>query len=237
MIPALLSLIIAFGIVAVSVVQLTFNNFFIVGNNVQSQQAFNIAEAGVNYYLWHLNHNNTDYRDGQTTPATPDPNLGYGPYTHDYIDTNGVKTGTYTLWIKPTGSGSTIATVRSIGKAADSGIIRTVEAKIGSPSFASYGVVSDTALWFGANESANGPVHSNAGIRMDGQNTSTVSSANTSYVPPSALGGNGSTSRPGVWCSATVTSPVNCNTRNKTSWVFPATAVDFNQVTGSSTLR
>ena len=60
-----------------------------------------MAEAGINYYVWHLNHNNSDYKDGGTTPSTPDPQLGYGPYTHDYINSNGAKEGTYTLWIKP----------------------------------------------------------------------------------------------------------------------------------------
>lgn len=231
MIPALLSVIIAFSIVAVSVTEITLNNFFIVGNTISGQRAFNIAEAGINYYLWHLNHNNTDYKDGKTTPATQDPTLGWGPYVHNYIDSNGVNQGTYTLWIKPAATGSTIVTVRSIGQTSD-GIKRTVEAQIGSPSFASFGVVSDGPLWFGNTETADGPVHSNQGVRMDGPNTSTVSSANATYVPPNSLGGNGA-SHPGVWCDSSVTAPVNCNTRSKSDWIYPVTAVDFNQVTNS----
>ena len=71
MIPALISIIIAFSVIAVSVTEITFSNFSVVGNTVKGQRAFNIAEAGVNYYLWHLNHNNTDYKDGKTTPTTP----------------------------------------------------------------------------------------------------------------------------------------------------------------------
>ncbi len=233
MIPALLGLIIAFSISAVAVVQITMDNFFVVGNIIKSQQSFNIAEAGLNYYLWHLNHNNTDYKDGKTTPTTPDPQLGYGPYVHDYVDTTGKTLGTYTLYIKPAGNGSTIVKVRSIGKANGSNIKRTVEAQIGSPSFANYGVVSDSALWFGNTETADGPVHSNQGIRLDGANTSTASSARATYIPPSNLGGNGATSKPGVWCDSSVTSPVNCNTRPKTDWLYPVSSVDFNQVSSS----
>lgn len=233
MIPALLSIIIAFSIMAVSVVQVTTTNLFISGNIIKSQKAFNIAEAGLNYYMWHLNHNATDFKDGTTTTQTPDPVLGYGPYQHDYIGSAGKKEGTYTLWIKPESGSSTIATVRSIGEDLSGATTRTVEAKIGTPSFASYAVVSDTALWFGATETANGPVKSNVGIRMDGANTSTVSSANATYVPPSNLGGDGSTSRPGVWCSTSVTTPVNCNTRSKAQWVYPSTTTDFNQVSSS----
>lgn len=184
MIPALLAIIIAFGIMAASIAQITLNNLTVTANIVKSQQAFNVAEAGLNYYLWHLNHNSIDYKDGGTTPSTPDPALGYGPYTHDYIDSGAVKRGTYTLWIKPTGGGSSVVTVRSIGTTEDGGIKRTVEAKIGSPSFASYAVASDSALWFGNTETASGPVHSNQGVRMDGPSDSTVSSANTTYTPP-----------------------------------------------------
>lgn len=232
MIPALLAVILAFGIMATSIVEVTLSNFGVTGNIVKSQQAFNVAEAGLNYYLWHLNHNATDFKDGKTTPATPDPQLGYGPYTHTYTDGNAVNQGTYTLWIKPAGNGSSVVTVRSIGQAANTTIKRTVEAQIGSPSFASYAVASDSALWFGNTETASGPVHSNQGIRMDGPSTSTVTSANTTYVPPNNLGGDGN-SHPGVWCSTSVTSPVNCNTRSKTAWIYPVPLVDFNQVSGS----
>lgn len=233
MIPALLSIIIAFAIMGTAIAEVAMTNLTISSNIVKSQQAFNVAEAGMNYYLWHLNHNATDYKDGGTTPATPDPNLGYGPYTHDYYDSNAVKQGTYTLWIKPQGAGSTVVTVHSIGVAVGTGIKRTVQAQIGSPSFANYAVAADSALWFGNTEAANGPVHSNQGVRMDGPSNSTVSSANATYVPSSQLGGNGSTSRPGVWCDTSVTSPVNCNTRSKTNWLYPVSQIDFNQVSSS----
>ncbi len=232
MIPALLAIILAFGIMATSIVEVTLNNLTVTGNIVKSQQAFNVAEAGLNYYLWHLNHNSTDYKDGGTTPATPDATLGYGPYTHDYIDSSAVNQGTYTLWIKPTGAGSSVVTVRSIGQAAGTNIKRTVQAQIGSPSFASYAVASDSALWFGNTESASGPVHSNQGVRMDGPSDSTVSSANATYTPSNQLGGNGS-SHPGVWCNLSVTTPVDCNTRSKAAWIYPTPLVDFNQVSTS----
>ncbi|MDB5175658.1 MAG: hypothetical protein JWM81_516 [Candidatus Saccharibacteria bacterium] len=232
MMPALLSVIIAFAIFAGAGIEVVLTNLSVVGRSVDSQQAFNIAEAGLNYYLWHLNHNSTDYKDGLTTPATPDAALGYGPYTHNYIDKNGSISGTYTLWVKAPTTGSTVVTVRSIGQAAGTKIKRTVQAQIGSPSFASYGVVSDSSLWFGSTETADGPVHSNQGIRMDGTNTSTASSASTTYVPSTAYGGDGS-SKNGVWCNTSVTTPVDCASRTKSDWVYPVTSIDFNQVSNS----
>jgi hypothetical protein len=235
--PAILSFIIAMGILSGAVLEVILTNFNTVGNNLDSQKAFNIAEAGVNYYLWHLSHNGADFKDGQSTPATPDPTLGYGPYVHTYINADGATEGTYTLWINPQGNGSTVATVRSIGQAKGSNITRTVSAQLGAPSFASYGVVSDSALWFGNNESSDGPVHSNQGIRMDGSSDAEVSSANVSYTPTNAIGGcaNSNCSHDGVWCDPSVTAPVNCNSRNKLDWKFnpPAATVDFNAVSSS----
>lgn len=231
--PLLLGFIIAISIVISAVALLLSSNFQAANNNNESQKAFNIAEAGINYYMWHLNHDPDDFKDGKTTPTTPDPVLGYGPYVHDYIDDNAKKVGTYTLWIKPQGNGSTIATVRSIGKVDGSKFTRSVEAQIGAPSFASYSVAADGALWFGNTESANGPVHSNQGVRMDGASSDNVTSARATYVAPSNLGGNGSSSYPGVWCHTSITTPVNCNNRSKVDWLYPVASVDFNQVTGS----
>ncbi|MBP9852500.1 MAG: hypothetical protein QG629_303 [Patescibacteria group bacterium] len=230
--PSVLAFIILIGMFSTVLLMVTVNNFFVVGNNVRSQQAFNIAEAGINYYLWHMAHNGNDYKDGQDTPATPDPKLGYGPYTHDYKDIDTTNTGTYTLWIKPQGNGSTIATVRSIGKVHGSNKTRTIEAQIGAASFASFGLVSDQEFWFGNSESANGPVFSNRGIHMDGPSSDTVGAANATYLPGSSYNGGVSGTQNGVWCDSRVTSP-NCNTRDKSNWLFPKPSVDFNQISNA----
>jgi len=44
------------------------------------EQAIQIAEAGIDYYRWHLAHAPTDYQDGTGVP---------GPYVHDFRDKNG----------------------------------------------------------------------------------------------------------------------------------------------------
>lgn len=227
-----ISFIIAIGIFMVAAVELIDTNMSIVGNGVKSQRALNMAEAGINYYLWHLSHNSGDFKDGKTIPATPDPQLGYGPYIHDYVDDNAATEGTYTLWIKPQDNNNNIVNIRSIGKVSGSNITRTIDATIGAPSFASYGLVSDTAFWFGNTETATGPVHSNQGVRMDGASTTDVTSVNTTYVPPVSLGGDGN-SHPGVWCKSTITTPIDCNTRSKVDWRYPVPTIDFNQVIGS----
>ncbi len=230
--PAVLSFIIVCGLLGSALLMIIMQNFFVVGRNIKSQQAFNLAEAGINYYLWHMAHNGTDYRDGQSTPATPDATLGYGPYVHTYRDADAKIAGTFTLWIKPQGSGSTIATVRSIGKTPNSTATRTVEAKIGVTSFASYALVSDLEFWFGASEAANGPIFSNVGIHMDGPNSDVVAAANARYTPGSSYSGGVSGSQNGVWCNTSILSP-NCNTRDKSNWLYPKPSVDFNLVSSS----
>lgn len=214
-----------------SVISLTLSESISVNKN---QLALNIADAGINYYLWHLSHSSADFKDGNPSATIIDSGEFsgfYGPFVHQYKDDNSNNVGTYTLYIKPKSEGSSVAIVRSVGKTSDQKTQRTIEAEIGSPSFASFSLAGDVALWFGNNEAANGPVHSNVGVRMDGPNTDDVTSANATYVPPSNLGGNGYTTRPGVWCNTSVTTPVNCNTRPKGLWRYPVPSVDFNAIT------
>ncbi len=231
--PALVSLMVALSIFAVALMTVIVDNIYTVSYNINQQKALNIAESGINYYLWHMAHNGQDYRDGQSTPADPDPNLGYGPYKHNYVGSDGKKQGTFTLWVKPESKGSTVVTVRSIGQVgSDSQNRRVIEAKLGAASFASYGLVADTEFWFGRNETANGPVFSNQGVHMDGKNTDTVGSANARYRPDSRYGGDGRMHN-GVWCDSSVTSPVDCDSRDKSSWHYPMPSVDFNNVASS----
>ncbi len=230
-IPALLVVIVTFSVLLIGLGDVINNTLGDAARTQSKQMSLNIAEAGINYYLWHISHNTTDYKDGKTTPTTPDASLGYGPYVHTYKDANGVDRGTFTLYIQPDTTGSNIITVRSIGKSSNlSNTNRTVEAKIGAPSFSTYAVVGNSELWFGSTEVADGPVHSNAGVKMDGPNNNDVTSANTTYIPSSTSGSGSGSSKPGVWCDTAITNP-NCNTRSKESWRYPVASVDFNKVT------
>ena len=231
--PTLIVFMAIVGVVSVAAGGAIVVTMQAAANATTSTNAFQIAEAGVNYYLWHLNHNNADYTDGVPVASAPqDATLGYGPFTHDYIDMNGNKLGTFTLYIKQVSVGSTIVKVRSIGRTTSSSMTtRTVEAQIGAPSFSTYAIAGNSALWFGNTETATGPVMSNVGIKMDGTSTDTVSSARSTYTVPSWSGTGSGTTKPGVWCDASVTTPVNCNTRNKSNWIYPVPAVDFNALT------
>lgn len=124
------------------------------------EQAFQIAEAGVDYYRWHLAHDADDYQDGTGGP---------GPYYHNFYDKEGNLIGQYKLDITPPPIGSTIVTVRSTGIiSSPSSVSRAIEVRLAIPSFAKYAVVASDRMRFGEGTEVFGPIHSNFGIRFDG---------------------------------------------------------------------
>lgn len=144
--------------------------------------AFKIAEAGIEYYRWHLAHDQNDYTDGTGGP---------GPYVHDYQDKNGNIIGQFILEITPPVNGSTIITVRSIGKSnADPDIEKIIEAKMGIPSFAKYASVLNDNVRYGDGTEVFGPIHSNNGVRFDGIAHNLVTSAVSDYDDLDHSGGN-----------------------------------------------
>jgi hypothetical protein len=144
--------------------------------SVTREQAIQIAEAGIDYYRWHLAHAKADYQDGTGAP---------GPYVHDFTDATGAHIGTFTLTITPPSLGSTVVTVESTGKVdSDPGISRSIVAQLAIPSFAKYAVVANDDMYFGAGTEVYGPIQSNGGIHFDGLAHNVISSAKSTYVDP-----------------------------------------------------
>ncbi|MDE2037633.1 MAG: hypothetical protein KGI69_00200 [Patescibacteria group bacterium] len=158
------------------------------------EQAFQIAEAGIDYYRWHLAQYPTDYQDGTGVP---------GPYVHDFYDKNGVLLGTYSLSITPPPVGSTKVIVTSTASTtADPSIVKMVQAVLAKPSLAQYSVVANDNLRFGSGTSVYGPVTANGGIRFDGTAYNTISSAQRTYTDPDT-----GLTEWGVWTSETPADP------------------------------
>ncbi|MEI6296615.1 MAG: hypothetical protein WCO84_03135 [bacterium] len=142
--------------------------------------AIQIAEAGIDYYRWHLAHAPTDYKDGTQTN---------GPYVHNYYDKNGNILGTFSLDITAPTTGSTNVKIRSTGKvSADATISRKIEVAVAKPSLAKYAVITEKDVRFGEGTEIYGPVHSNGGIRFDGLAHNIVSSALSNYNDPDHSG-------------------------------------------------
>lgn len=146
------------------------------------EQAIQIAEAGTDYYRWHLAHAPTDYQDGTGSA---------GPYVHQFLDKDGVAIGRFSLDITPPLLGSTVVAVRSTGDLANNAnATRKINVKFAKPSIAKYATVANNVMRFGAGTEVFGPIHSNAGIRFDGIAHNIVSSAVASYDDPDHSGGN-----------------------------------------------
>ena len=187
--------------------------------------AFSIAQAGVEYYRWHLAHAPTDYQDGTGGP---------GPYTHNYYDKSNNLVGQFILEITPPLNGSTIVIVKSTGKVLDdSSVEKIIEAKLGIPSFAKYAAVLNANVRFGYGTEVFGGIHSNGGVRFDGIANNLVTSAVTSYDDPDHSGAN----EFGVHTHISPTDPLPPATIPQRTDVFrigrnfPVPAVDFAGIT------
>ncbi len=192
---------------------------------IEREKAFQIAEAGINYYQWHLIEFTDDYQDGTG---------GEGPYVHDYVDYDIQQTtGQFSLVITPPLMGGTTIIVQSTGWTnASPNIRRTITAIYGTASLASYALLTHDWIYAWPTESYSGPVHSDNGIRFEGTASSAVtSSVQTTYTDDC------NQEYPEADCPTTATRDAIWATGpNKTAsspfWSNPTTTVDF---TGIST--
>ncbi|HEY5588594.1 MAG TPA: hypothetical protein VIK86_06530 [Candidatus Paceibacterota bacterium] len=151
-------------------------------STLYKEQALQIAEAGVDYYRWHLAHSPNDFKDG--TGAA-------GPYTHVFTDKDGVSIGSFVLTITPPITGSTLVTIKSEGHVDNyPKIKRTIQTKLAIPSFAKFAIVANDFMRFGEGTEVFGPIHSNNGIRFDGVAHNLITSAVSNYDDPDHTGNN-----------------------------------------------
>lgn len=210
--PALLVItgafmVVIYGLLALLSLQVNFSH-----RQLASEQALSIAEAGVNYYRWHLAHDPADFQDGTGLP---------GPYTHNYTDPEGGAVGSYQLEITPPQNGSSVVTIRSTGWTDGlPSVQRTIEAQYGRSSFSKYAFLSNASTWYGPGSVLYGDIHSNNGIRQDGINYGKVTSAQETYQCGTETGCFPPTTQNGVWGSG----------GDQSLWAYPVPTVDFNAV-------
>jgi len=182
---------------------------------IEKEKALQIADAGINYYQWHVAHFQSDYQDGTNQP---------GPYVHDYVDLDTQENiGKFSLTITPPMVGSTLFTVQSTGWTnSNPNLTRTITAKYGIPSLSKYFILNNDAIWiYYSPQTFSGKVHSNNGIRFDVQGNAPISSAKETYTCPSWQQ-CGTQTKPGVW-----------GTGNSSFWKYPVPAVDFSAFTSN----
>lgn len=139
------------------------------------EKAFHLAEAGNEYYRWHLAHAGLDFKDG--TNAS-------GPYVHNVKDVMGNEFGSFSLNITEPVVGSTVVSVVSTGIVPLSDTVRKIKTILAIPSLAKYAVVANDVMRFGDGTEVFGPLHSNNGIHFDGIAHNVITSAVATYDDP-----------------------------------------------------
>ena len=218
-------IIFIFSLVVLGLLSYATMELRITRSTVAREQAFQIAEAGANYYQWHLNFFPDDFWDGNAS-TTP------GPYVHDYVDSATGKTiGRFSLQISRPTLGSTIVNIVSTGYTLESPqTTRTVTVRFGIPSLATYSFLANGQVWIGSTESVSGQFFSNGGIHFDGSGNAPIMSAKQTYACTPLFNCSPTTTKPGIWGSA------NQATRN--FWQYPVPNVDFFAITANlSTLK
>jgi hypothetical protein len=194
-------------------------SYSITQNRVQyaatgKAKALALAEAGLEYYRWHLAHYPTDITNG--TGAA-------GPYVYTQADPEGGTAGTISLSIVGNQScgQTTSIDISSTGTPSDgSGVSRTVVARYAQPTVAGYSYIVNDSVWAGGDRIINGPFHSNGGVRMDGTANAPVTSSLSSWLCTSSFG-----------CSPTQTvAGVFGDGPNQDLWSYPAPQVDFSGI-------
>jgi len=201
-----------FSIIIYSLLAILAAQFEFPFRQIAGDQALYIAEAGVNYYRWHLTQNPNDFQDGTG---------GAGPYLHDYRDPEGNVVGQFSLEITPPGSGSSSVTINSTGWSSRfPAIKRNVRVTFGQASYASFMYMGNTTIWFGPGVTINGSVHANVGIRQDGINNGKVTAGQQTYTCGKETGCDPSEEKPGVWGDG----------EDSSLWEYPVPVIDFNTI-------
>jgi hypothetical protein len=207
-------LAIVFGSIFLTVL-FALSSYVLIENKLQTSEtsktkALAIAEAGIEYYKWHLAHFPNDLQNG--TGAA-------GPYTITYNDPEGGQAGTIVL--KITGNNScgisTSIDLESKGTPQGSTKSATVYARYARPTVAQYSYVINSSVWAGADRVINGPYHSNGGIRMDGTANAPVTSSLATWSCTSSYGCSPTATKNGVFGAGP----------NQSLWSYPTPQVDF----------
>ena len=169
-----------------------------------------LAEAGLNYYRWCLNH------EAESNCLTE----------KDYTDTEGNSLGSFSLQITSDSVCGQVTRREIVSQGRTNKfpqVTRRVKAVYARESVANYAYLLNDNVWAGADREIRGLYHSNGGIRMDGENQSLVTSAKETWLCTQSFGCNPPEEKPGVFTTT--------DNSNPDLFEFPVTAFDFEGIT------
>jgi hypothetical protein len=189
------------------------------------EKAFAVAEAGLEYYRWHLAHFPSDLQNG----------TGHsGPYTISIPDPEGGASGSVQLGISANSSCGVTTSIDLTSKgtsADDASVPVTLTARYALPSVGSYSYIVNDSVWAGPDRVINGPYHSNGGIRMDGTANAPVTSSVATWYCDSSYGCDGANGDPSPGTKAGVFGAGP----NQSLWSTSTPQVDFSAISANFT--
>jgi type II secretory pathway pseudopilin PulG len=194
-----------------------------VARERSSVQSLQVAEAGLNQYLWMIASGSSSEFNGfmiAGNGAAADPHKKTFTLTDAFT---GEVTGTYAMEVTPPGPNDPRVRVTVTGRSSSPVVAaRTVTAHLGRPSFSEYVLLVDDQVYIGGPSTRVwfGKTHSNTGIRIETENiTDIISCAQQSYQ-------YGSDTKAGVWSQ-----DLPSGSASRALWKFPVPPIDFNTVT------
>ena len=194
------------------------SGFIFIQNKVQiakenREKAFQLAEAGLDYYKWFLAHFPSDLQDGTGVS---------GPYVHSYSDPEGGVIGNFSLDITGNTECGVVTSIDITSTGVtdnDPTLERVLFGSYARPSIAEYAFILNSDAW-AAEQTILGRYHSNGGIRMDATNESLVSSAVSSWTCNPTFGCDPSSTENGVF-----------GLGDDALWQYPVPQIDFAGIT------
>lgn len=172
--------------------------FYLTSKN----EAFQIAEAGIQYYHWYLAHQ-TDGKNSQDISefwATGNPIGVSEPYFYEYKDKNENVIGEFKLEVAPPETGSSVAMVVSSGWTSKyPNVISKIKVRFRRSSWSDYAVLINDPSFFDSKWNINGKVMSNNGLHFDGVAQNIAYAGVTSYTVPAGDPVSPGANKPGVW--------------------------------------
>ncbi|MEI7621177.1 MAG: PilX N-terminal domain-containing pilus assembly protein [Candidatus Moraniibacteriota bacterium] len=198
-----LVVIVMVSIVLSSVVQFVANQNKVAYQEQSKAQAFQIAEAGVNFYRWYLAHqtdgkNSTQVRDfWQSTSPAPYGTDPEHPFEKEFVDAEGSAIGKFRISVEKPVPSSTIVNATVIGWTYKyENLKKTIKVRFRRPSWSEDAVLIDEFTKFGNGWDVRGKIMSNVGVHFDGVAHNTIyAGLATYYDSDSDVRAN----KPGVW--------------------------------------
>jgi hypothetical protein len=164
----MVALILVSGIIGFIIFELN-----LIEKRTASNKAFDIAEAGIEYYKWCINNAiNCDLEK-------------------DYTDINGTAIGKFKIEIQTNSNCNQIISHEIVSTGWTykfPEITKKISVLYARESVAKYAYVLNSNVWVGSDHVIRGPYHSNGGIRFDGTNVSTVTSAQENWECTNSFG-------------------------------------------------